>query len=161
MSLPDSGRTVPDNVHLTPTFVGGVGDNHRDFQTLFTPILSSQQNNRDHRKIIAVDGTIAFTGGINLADEYINELERFGHWKDSGIMLHGEAAWSLTMIFLEMWNFELMQVNPRLPKDNYAAFYPWNNESRGIESDGYVQHGKDDRYTYRHHFVCRNVISKV
>jgi cardiolipin synthase len=105
----------------------------------FTPILSSHQNNRDHRKIIAIDGTIAFTGGINLADEYINEFERFGHWKDSGIMLHGEAAWSLTMIFLEMWNFELMQINPHLPKDNYTAFYPWKDGSCDIESDGYVQ----------------------
>ncbi|MDR1074075.1 MAG: cardiolipin synthase [Treponema sp.] len=105
----------------------------------FTPILSSHQNNRDHRKIIAIDGRAAFTGGINLADEYINEFERFGHWKDSGIMLHGKAAWSLAMIFLEMWNFELMRINPRLPKDNYTAFYPWKDEPCAVESDGYVQ----------------------
>ena len=70
----------------------------------FKPILSSLQNNRDHRKIISIDGKTAFTGGMNLADEYINARERFGHWKDAAIMIHGDAAWSLTLIFLQMWN---------------------------------------------------------
>jgi len=64
----------------------------------FRPIVSSLQNNRDHRKIISIDGKIAFTGGLNLADEYINAVERFGHWKDAAIMLEGEGAWSLTLI---------------------------------------------------------------
>jgi cardiolipin synthase len=59
----------------------------------FRPILSSLQNNRDHRKIIAIDGKVAFTGGLNLADEYINAVDRFGHWKDAAIMLEGEGAW--------------------------------------------------------------------
>lgn len=68
------------------------------------PVLSSYQNNRDHRKICVVDGKVAFTGGINLADEYINVKERFGHWKDAAIMLEGEAVQSFTMMFLEMWN---------------------------------------------------------
>lgn len=68
------------------------------------PFLSTTQNNRDHRKICVVDGRVAFTGGINLADEYINEKERFGHWKDTAVMLEGEAVQSLTILFLEMWN---------------------------------------------------------
>ena len=68
------------------------------------PVLSSHQNNRDHRKICVIDGRVAFTGGINLADEYINEKERFGHWKDTAIMLEGEAVQSFTMMFLQMWN---------------------------------------------------------
>ena len=68
------------------------------------PVLSSYQNNRDHRKICVIDGKVAFTGGINLADEYINVKERFGHWKDTAIMLEGEAVQSFTMMFLEMWN---------------------------------------------------------
>lgn len=71
----------------------------------FRPFLSSVQNNRDHRKIAVVDGTVAFTGGINLADEYINERERFGHWKDAGILLRGDGAWSFTVMFLQMWSF--------------------------------------------------------
>lgn len=62
----------------------------------FRPLLSAKQNNRDHRKIAVIDGRIAFTGGINLADEYINAIEKYGHWKDAAIMLEGKAAWSFT-----------------------------------------------------------------
>ena len=68
------------------------------------PILSSYQNNRDHRKICVIDGKVGFTGGINLADEYINRVERFGHWKDTAIMLEGEGVQNLTILFLQMWN---------------------------------------------------------
>ncbi len=68
------------------------------------PVLSSYQNNRDHRKILVIDGKVGFTGGVNLADEYINVKERFGHWKDTAIMLEGEAVQNLTILFLQMWN---------------------------------------------------------
>lgn len=68
------------------------------------PILSTTQNNRDHRKICVVDGKVGFTGGVNLADEYINRIERFGYWKDTAIMLEGDAVQSLTILFLQMWN---------------------------------------------------------
>lgn len=67
------------------------------------PVLSSHHNNRDHRKICVIDGKVGFTGGINLADEYINKKERFGHWKDTAIMLEGEAVQNLTILFLQMW----------------------------------------------------------
>ncbi len=67
------------------------------------PVLSSYQNNRDHRKILVIDGEVAFTGGINLADEYINEKERFGHWKDTAVMVEGDAVRCFTMMFLQMW----------------------------------------------------------
>lgn len=73
----------------------------------FTPIrpfISSQYNYRDHRKIVVIDGRVAFNGGINLADEYINRVERFGHWKDCAVMLEGEAVRSFTLMFLQMWN---------------------------------------------------------
>lgn len=69
----------------------------------FRPILSAIQNNRDHRKITVIDGKVAFTGGLNLADEYINTYEKHGYWKDAGIKVEGKAAWSLTLMFLEMW----------------------------------------------------------
>ncbi len=69
----------------------------------FKPILSVKQNNRDHRKIVVIDGQTAFTGGINLADEYINAKEKYGHWKDAAIMIKGKAAWSFTLMFLQMW----------------------------------------------------------
>ncbi|MDR0720071.1 MAG: cardiolipin synthase [Treponema sp.] len=99
----------------------------------FKPVLSSLQNNRDHRKIISIDGKTAFTGGINIADEYINARERFGHWKDSGIMISGEAAWSLTLIFLEMWEFY------RSEKKDINSYYPWTDKGAGINAPGFVQ----------------------
>ena len=70
----------------------------------FRPVVSVVMNHRDHRKILVIDGHTAFTGGINLADEYINQKERFGHWKDTGVMLKGRGVWSFTVMFLEMWN---------------------------------------------------------
>lgn len=68
------------------------------------PLISTHQNNRDHRKIIVIDGAVAFSGGINIADEYINEKPRFGHWKDTGFMLRGDAVAGFTAMFLDMWN---------------------------------------------------------
>jgi len=99
----------------------------------FKPILSSQQNNRDHRKIVCVDGKVAFTGGINLADEYINARERFGHWKDAAVMLRGEGAWSLTMIFLQMWNLSLKE------GEDCARFYPWTLSPCPADGEGWAQ----------------------
>ena len=68
------------------------------------PIVSSHYNYRDHRKILVIDGKVAFNGGVNLADEYINRKERFGHWKDTAVMLKGPAARSFALMFLQMWN---------------------------------------------------------
>ena len=62
-------------------------------------------NNRDHRKIVIIDGHTGITGGINLADEYINEIVKYGHWKDSAIMIKGEAVWNMTVMFLTMWDY--------------------------------------------------------
>ncbi len=80
------------------------------------PILSTTQNNRDHRKICVIDGKVAFTGGVNLADEYANKKERFGHWKDTAIMLKGDAVQSFTIMFLQMWN--VSETRP----ENYSAY---------------------------------------
>lgn len=100
----------------------------------FRPVMTVDQNNRDHRKIIVIDGKTAFTGGVNLADEYINELEgaRYGHWKDSGVVLHGKAAWSFTVIFLRMWALASGT------QEDYSPLYPWHNEKCTVESDGLV-----------------------
>ncbi len=75
----------------------------------FTPILSSVHNNRDHRKITVIDGRIGYTGGVNLADEYINSCEKHGHWKDTAIRLEGGAVGNLTMLFLVSWNTQSKQ----------------------------------------------------
>ena len=71
----------------------------------FRPFLSIIMNNRDHRKIMVLDGKIAYTGGLNIADEYINKINRFGHWKDAGVRITGDAVWSFTTMYLEMWSF--------------------------------------------------------
>lgn len=97
------------------------------------PILSLFLNNRDHRKITVIDGCVAFTGGINLADEYINQKERFGHWKDSGIYLRGEAVWSFTVYFLQMWS-----IITGLQMD-FISFRPTRYFGGTFPSDGYIQ----------------------
>ena len=86
------------------------------------PIVSSHYNYRDHRKILVIDGKVAFNGGVNLADEYINRLERFGHWKDTAVMVKGDAARSFTLMFLQMWNIT----------EKEPQFAPW------LEDTGYV-----------------------
>ena len=92
------------------------------------PFLSTHYNYRDHRKILVIDGKAAFTGGVNLADEYINRKERFGHWKDTAILLRGEAVQSFTLMFLQMWN--LTEKEPRWDE----ALLP----SPPVEAEGYV-----------------------
>lgn len=98
-----------------------------------TPLFSFQLNNRDHRKICVIDGHTAFTGGINLADEYINAYERFGHWKDTGIVLHGEAAWSFTLMFLSLWD-KLKNI-----MEDYNMYRPLPEIVKSFTSDGFVQ----------------------
>lgn len=97
------------------------------------PIASVLMNNRDHRKITVIDGYVAFTGGLNLADEYINRIERFGYWKDTGIMLKGEAVWSFTIMFLQMWSTLSNE------KIHYEKYRPQEWRIRQMENDGIVQ----------------------
>ncbi len=97
------------------------------------PIASVLMNNRDHRKITVIDGHTAFTGGINLADEYINRKERFGYWKDTGIMLKGEAVWSFTVMFLQMWS---VLSGDKVQYEKYRP-HEWCRET--FENDGFVQ----------------------
>ena len=93
------------------------------------PLVSSHYNYRDHRKILVVDGEVAFNGGVNLADEYINRIERFGHWKDVAVMLRGEAVKSFTLLFLQMWNIS----------EKETEFLPWIEEGCSVPTaSGYV-----------------------
>lgn len=98
----------------------------------FVPAVSLVMNNRDHRKITVIDGKVGFTGGINISDEYINVKERFGHWKDTGLMLKGPGVFNLTLMFLEMWNAF------NKDGDRYAEFIPDSFEECGSADDGYV-----------------------
>lgn len=98
----------------------------------FRPVLSSLQNNRDHRKICSIDGKVAFTGGINLADEYANICPKYGYWKDCAIRLEGDAAWSLTVIFLQMWSL------CRVEDEELEHFLP-SEQSCTCADDGFIQ----------------------
>ena len=95
----------------------------------FVPILSLRLNNRDHRKFCIIDGHTAFTGGINLADEYINAYEKHGHWKDTSILLKGEAVFNLTVMFLSMWDY----LDGTTGKTDYSRYYPtvWDENAKG------------------------------
>ena len=90
----------------------------------------SEFNNRSHRKITVIDGKIGYTGGVNIADEYINEVARLGHWKDTAIRLEGEAVWELTKLFLTDFG-----INSKKLPDIREDLYPANEE---IKEDGYV-----------------------
>lgn len=95
-----------ETFHLPHDYVSRLeklGIRAKSYQPL-RPLFSTRYNYRDHRKILVVDGAAAFTGGVNLADEYINRTVRFGHWKDNAVLIRGEAARSFTLMFLQMWN---------------------------------------------------------
>ena len=96
------------------------------------PLVSLVMNHRDHRKIVVVDGNTAYTGGINLADEYINEEERFGYWKDAALRTEGAAVWNFTVMFLDHWNAF------RPSEEDYAPFMP-QAVSLPAQSDGVIQ----------------------
>lgn len=107
-----------------------IGVQCMDFNPVL-PVLNLFMNNRDHRKITVIDGKVGFTGGYNLADEYFNITHPYGHWKDTGVKLTGDAVKSLTVLFLEMWNAMKetdKDFNKYLPEIAYEA-----------KSDGYVQ----------------------
>ena len=82
--------------------------NHEGIKCLrfspFRPFITNIFNNRDHRKIVVIDGKVGYTGGVNIGDEYINQIERFGHWKDTGLKLEGPAVRNLTNLFLHAWD---------------------------------------------------------
>lgn len=99
----------------------------------FVPSLSTQMNNRNHRKILVIDGHTAFNGGINLADEYINAIDVHGHWKDTAVMLKGEAVWSFTVMFLTMWQYLTND------SDDFDKYKPYVYHKEKFKSDGYVQ----------------------
>lgn len=95
------------------------------------PVLSTYQNNRDHRKILIIDGKTVFTGGINLADEYINRIDRFGHWKDTAVMIQGEAVKSFTLLFLKMWH--VAKGKDSIPEEEIRKYTVsvWENAQTG------------------------------
>ena len=98
----------------------------------FNPLrahLNSRLNSRDHRKVIVVDGNIGYTGGMNIADEYINRTIKYGHWKDTAVKIKGSAVWSLTQMFLQLWSFSTGVT------EQFVHYRPTIN----AKTDGFVQ----------------------
>ena len=102
----------------------------------FVPFLSLAMNNRDHRKILVIDGYIGYSGGINLADEYINEKARFGHWKDTGVRLLGEGVFNLTIMFLEMWSVDKNLRN--MPLELFEKYLDIVPDKESEPGDGFI-----------------------
>lgn len=96
----------------------------------FRPSLNTYLNYRDHRKICVIDGSIGYIGGINLADEYINEIERFGHWKDNAMLITGNSVIALTTMFLELWDYATE--NEHSDNKNYI-------KTQDLNLKGYIQ----------------------
>jgi len=95
--------------------------------------LMVQMNNRDHRKICVIDGQTGFLGGMNVGDEYINVIDRFGHWKDAAVMLEGEAVDSLTVMFLQFYSFLIGK------REIYEDYLQDPFHFANIHHEGYVQ----------------------
>ena len=108
-----------------------IGIQSRVFASVM-PFLSTYYNYRDHRKILLIDGKVAFTGGVNLADEYINAKVKYGHWKDTGVMIKGEAVWNLTLMFLTTWNASLNTF------EDYDKYHPRHYICPEISPNGYI-----------------------
>lgn len=128
-------------LRIDEDFVKYLNDN--GIQTsAFNPLkwlLTFQYNYRNHRKIVAIDGKIAYTGGMNIGDNYINKVEVAGHWKDGGIRVKGEAAWSMTMMAISLWDYLNQDI------DNYLDFKPdYQAVSEPTTPDGFLQAFTDE-----------------
>lgn len=123
----------------------------------FRPVLSIIMNHRDHRKIAVIDGHTGFMGGINLADEYINAVDKHGHWKDAAVMLKGEAVWSLTVMFLQMWE-TMTGIS-----EEYDRYRPHVNHSEAFAEDGFVQPFSDSPIDHERvgEMVYTNIICRA
>ncbi len=133
----------------------------------FNPILrhvsNMYLNYRNHQKIVSIDGLIAYTGGVNLADEYVNLNRKHGHWKDTAVRIRGDGVWSLTLTFLQMWDLEL-----KCPERNYL---PWREPDKSKDPDaippsghGFIQPFTDGPANNPHNpakAVCQQMIESA
>ena len=110
-----------------------------------TPVLSTHLNNRDHRKMIVIDGVTAFSGGINLADEYINAYDKYGHWKDNGFLLKGDGVYNYTMMFLQMWN-----INSASAEEDFSIYLE-KRPLKGEESTAKQERLSEEEYSSWQH----------
>lgn len=119
-----------------------------------SPRLSSVHNNRDHRKICVIDGRVGYTGGVNIADEYINEKIRFGHWKDGGMKLEGDAVEGLIRLFLSAWDFTTRSIS------DYERFIDTAKPIENSDGGYYIPFGSGPTPVYRRP-VGKNVFLNI
>ena len=129
-------RVLYDDIGCMSTLPGNYHKQLKDFGIEATPFsrlrgnADSEFNNRSHRKITVIDGRVGYTGGVNIADEYVNEVVRFGHWKDTAIRLEGEAVWELSRLFLIDYGLQVKA----LPEAD-ITLYP---KQEDLRADGYM-----------------------
>ena len=119
-----------------------------------TPVATAVHNNRDHRKLMIIDGRVAFTGGVNIADEYINSRVRFGHWKDGGILVMGGAVRTMSELFLTMWDMTKREIS------DYERFAPKNDNADISDGGYYIPFGSGPLPIYRRP-VGKNVFLNI
>ncbi len=141
--------TLPGNYH---TILKSCGIHATPF-SLLKGNADSEFNNRSHRKITVIDGKVGYTGGINLADEYINAVVKHGHWKDTAIRLEGEAVWELTKLFLIDYG-----INVRKMPEIKAGLFPTQS---GIKEDGYIIPFGDGPHPLYERRVGKSVIQNM
>ena len=151
-------RVLYDDIGCMGTIPGDYHKTLRSYGIEATPFsrmrgqADGEFNNRSHRKICVIDGKVGYTGGVNIADEYINEVVKFGHWKDTGIRLEGEAVWELTRLFLSDYGLNVKT----LPKDEHEL-YPTSD----ISEDGFVIPFGDGPSPIYEHRVGKSVIQNM
>ena len=152
-------RVVYDDIGCMMTLPGDYHKTLNSYGIKATPFsrlrgnADSEFNNRSHRKILVIDGKVGYTGGVNIADEYINEVEKYGHWKDTGIRLEGGAVWELTKLFLIDFGINVKHVLP-----NPAECFPTPEESG---ARGYVIPFGDGPNPVYNHRVGKSVIQNM
>ena len=152
-------KVLYDDIGCMMTLPGDYHRKLRAFGIEATPFsrlrgnADSEFNNRSHRKILVIDGRVGYTGGVNLADEYINEVEKFGHWKDTAIRLEGEAVWELTKLFLVDFG-----INVRKMPEARADLYPVRND---LTESGYLIPFGDGPHPIYNRRVGKSVIQNM
>ena len=151
-------RVLYDDIGCMSTLPGDYAKTLRSYGIEATPFsrmrgqADGEFNNRSHRKICVIDGKVGYTGGVNIADEYINEIVKFGHWKDTGIRLEGEAVWELTRLFISDYGLNVKA----LPKDEHEL-YP----TLDISEAGFVIPFGDGPSPIYEHRVGKSVIQNM
>lgn len=152
-------KVLYDDIDCMMTLPGNYHNILKEYGIEATPFsrlrgnADSEFNNRSHRKIMVIDGKVAYTGGVNIADEYINEVVKFGHWKDTGLRLEGEAVWELAKLFLVDFG-----INIKKQEEAREDLYPRQED---IKADGYIIPFGDGPHPIYEHRVGKSVIQNM